>query len=422
MKARTGFAAAVFGGIVALAQGCAGLPQVGDKAPGAPALGGKCPDMRSADAVASFEWAKEFKVDASVAGKLKGGLAAALELDAIAAGLDADLRTACGGLAADLGAQGTWKSGAEACDTAVDAMAKARGRLGASARITLTVRPPRCSASIDAMADCAARCDASVTPGKAEFRCEGGEFSGGCEGECSGSCSASAAARCEGTCQGSCSGSFSGSCDGTCNGKCDGKTSQGARCAGQCDGSCEGSASGRCQGGCSGDCEFKAAARCDGTCTGRCSVEFKEPTCSGEIVPPKVSAECKARCDARVSARASCTPARVALRVVAAVDTRAVAEYQAAIEKNLPAVLKIAVGMKDRLGSLSASVKGVVKGAQGAVKGAASGAGGAQLMACVAEPFKSAIDAAASIRASVDVSVKVQASASASGSASAGGG
>ena len=417
-------AAAIAAGLGVIALSCAGLQKMSEgKAPGgAPGLGGKCPDMRSTEAVAAFDWASEFKVDASVAAKLKGGLGAAIELDKVASDIDADLRAACGGLASDLGEAGPWKTGSQACEAAIDAMGKARAKLGASAKITLAVRPPRCSASINAMADCAARCDATVTPGKAEIKCEGGELSGGCEGECKGSCEASASARCGGTCQGSCSGKFSGTCDGTCDGKCEGKTSKGAACAGKCEGKCEGNASGQCQGGCSGECEMKAAARCEGTCTGQCSVEFKEPSCSGEVTPPKVSAECKAHCDAKVSAKAHCTPARVTLRVEAAADARAVAEYKAAIEKNLPAVLKIAIGMKDRATRLAGSVKGVVKGVQGAVKGAASGTGGAQLMACVAAPFKAAVDAAASVRASVDVSVKVQASASASGSASTGGG
>ena len=46
---------------------------------------------------------------------------------------------------------------------------------------------------------------------------------------------------------------------------------------------------------------------------------------------------------------------------------------------------------------------------------------GARLVACVASPFKGALDAAASVKASVKVSVDVKASASASGSGSAGG-
>jgi hypothetical protein len=133
-----------------------------------------------------------------------------------------------------------------------------------------------------------------------------------------------------------------------------------------------------------------------------------------------VSAECKASCDAKVNGKLECTPAKVALKVEGAADAAVTAKYKAAIEKNLPAILKIAIGMKDRAASISANVQGVVEGAQGAVKVAASGSPmmGAALTACVAAPFKGALDAAASIKANVNVSVDVKASAEAHGSAS----
>jgi len=147
---------------------------------------------------------------------------------------------------------------------------------------------------------------------------------------------------------------------------------------------------------------------------------MKAPKCTGEVTPPKVSAECKASCDAKVSGKLECTPAKVALNVTGAADASVATKYKGAIEKNLPAILKIAVGMKDRVASITGSVEGVVEGAQATVK--ASTAGGpvvaGALTACVMNPFKGAMDAAASIKANVNVSVDVKASASASGSAS----
>jgi len=401
---------------------CGSLPKVPGGIPGM----AECPDMASAEAVAKFDWQKNFKLDAKVAGQLKGGVAAAIDLKALAAQIDGDLKVACGGLAKDLGSKEDFKDGTSACKAAIKVMGEVKAKMGASAKISLDIKPPVCSASMSAMADCAGECDASVKGGKAEVKCEGGEISGECGAKCEGSCHMEAAASCSGTCEGSCDASFSGTCGGKCDGKCDGKATPAggqADCKGKCEGKCDASAKGECKGKCGGSCELKGGGECKGTCSGKCSVEMKAPKCSGEVQPPKVSAECKAHCDAKVSGKLECTPARIALKIDGAADANATATFKAALEKNLPLVLKVAIGMKDRVGKVAASVKGVVEGAQGVVKVAASGnpAIGAQLTACVAAPFTGALDAAASMQASVNVSVDVKASASASGSASGGG-
>lgn len=397
---------------------CGNLPKV-PGVPNVPGMPGNCPDIANLEAVAAFDWAGEFKLDASAAGKLKGGITAAIHLQDLAASIDADLKTGCGNLAKDLGAEGEFEDGAAACKAAVAAMGDVKAKLGGSAKLTLDVKPPKCAVSFDAMADCAGSCDASVSGGKAELKCEGGEISGSCDAKCKGSCQLDASATCGGKCEGSCDAKFKGSCTGTCDGKCDGKKVKGA-CKGTCEGTCDAGASGDCKGKCSGSCQLDAGGSCEGTCSGTCSVEMKEPSCSGELTPPNVSAECKASCDAKLSSDVVCTPAKVVLKIEGAADAEAAAKYKAAIEKNLPAVLKIAIGMKDRVTGVVANVTGVVDGAQTAVKGAISGGPmtAAALTACVAAPFKGAIEAVASIKANVNVSVEVNASVSASGSAS----
>jgi hypothetical protein len=404
--------------------GALGLPALMDcgklpTPPGVPNVGGNCPDMASVDAVAKFDWQKEFKLDASASGKLKGGLSAAINLKALAAEMDGDLKAACGGLAKDLGATGDFADGKSACEAAIKVMGEVRAKMGANAKATLVVQPPHCSASMDAYADCAGHCDASVQGGKAEVKCEKGELSGTCDAKCEGKCELSAGGSCDGTCEGSCDAHFSGKCDGNCQGKCDGKDSKGS-CAGKCEGGCDAAGKGECKGKCGGSCQLKASAKCDGQCTGKCSVEMKAPKCTGEVVPPKVSAECKATCDAKVNGKLECSPARVALKIEGAADAAVSAKYKGALEKNLPAILKIAIGMKDRASSIAANVQGAVEGAQASVKAAAGASpmSGAALTACVAAPFKGAIDAAASIKANVNVSVDVKASAEAHGSAS----
>jgi hypothetical protein len=399
---------------------CGGLPKI-PGAPNVPGMPGNCPDMANVDAVAAFDWAKEFKLDVSAAGKLKGGVTAAINLKNLAAEIDGDLKVACTGLAKDLGAGGEFKSGEEACKAAIKVMGEVKGKLGAKAKLSLDIKPPTCSASMDAMADCSGKCDASVSGGKAEVKCEGGEISGTCDAKCEGKCELTAAAKCDGKCEGSCDANFKGTCSGACNGKCDGKDSKG-ECKGTCEGKCDAGGSGECKGQCGGSCHLKAGAECKGTCSGKCSVAMKEPKCSGKLDPPKVSADCKASCDAKVSGKLSCTPAHVVLKIDGAADAKVQAQFKGAIEKNLPGILKIAIGMKERVEGVAASVTGVVDGAQAAVKASTSGGPAitAALTACVAMPFKGAIDAAASVKASVNVSVDVKASASASGSGKAG--
>jgi hypothetical protein len=407
-------AAATFAA-AALTTSCDKIPIDPGSAVGAAA---GCPDVSSLQAIASVDWAAEFGLEAAMGAQIKGGLSAALELQAFAAKLDAELKAACGGLATDLGATGDFADGPAACKAAAAAMADVRGKLGGGVKIALAIDPPRCSASLDAMASCVAECDASVEPGSVKVECEPGKLAGSCDAECSGSCSMEAGAKCEGTCHGSCDASFSGTCGGECTGKCDGKKVTGAACAGTCAGSCTAQAEGSCGGNCSGSCELKAAAKCEGTCTGSCSVEMKAPRCEGKVQPPKASAECNASCETKVQADVQCTPARVNVVITGAADAALAAKYKAALQAHLPAVLKVAIGMKDQALGVAANVKDVAGGVTASIKALkASPQVGARLTACVAAPFKGAFDAAASIKANVDVSVEVKASASVSGSA-----
>ena len=388
-------------------------PDVADKA-------ASCPDLASARAAARLDWQSEFSLETEPAASISGGVQAALELESFAAKLDVDLKVACSGLAAELGDKAKHASAADACKAATSAMADAKASIGAEASYELVIIPPHCAAEMSAMADCLGECDANIEPGSAKVECESGKLVGSCSAECTGSCELEAAAKCSGTCSGSCDAKFTGTCGGTCKGKCDGKKSKG-ECAGECKGTCEGTAEGECKGKCDGSCEMEAAAECSGTCRGECSVEMEAPSCEGEVKAPTASAECNARCDANVQAKVECTPAQVALQISGKVDAAAAAQYKAAIEKGMPAVLAIAVGMKDRAPKVAAIIKVVTQGAGSVVKsvsgkGTGGASAGARLSSCVGAKLQAAAAAAASVKASVDVSVDVQASASASGS------
>lgn len=401
---------------------CGALPKGLPGPAGDLAAAGSCPEL-NAEALANLDFAKEFKISAEAGAKLKAGVLASVEIKEFAAKIDADLKGACGGIAADLGDKTEFKSGEEACKAAAKAMGDFKAKIGANAKIALAVKPPVCRADMGVMADCAAKCDAKVSGGSAKVECEPGKLSGSCEAQCEGSCDVEAGAACNGECSGKCDAQMKGTCSGKCDGKCDGKDSKGASCAGTCEGKCDATVQGECKGKCGGSCKLKAGAKCEGTCSGKCSAEMKAPKCNGEVKPPEMSAECKGQCDAKVSAKAECTPASVGLSITGAADAKAAEQFKATIEKNLPIVLKVAIGLATSAPKVAISGKAAVEGVQASVTEIAKSAGasaamvGGRLTNCFAGTFKGAIDGAASIQANVNVSVDVKASASASGSA-----
>lgn len=402
---------------------CGQLKQLKDTAGKVSEAAAGCPDLASVDAIAQADFSK-LGLDVQGAAKMKTALTASFQLQGFAASIEADLKGACGKLAADLGAQVPADAKAEdTCKAAAKAIGEIKAKAGGSFK--LSIKPPACSASVSAMADCSAKCDANVKGPSAQVKCEGGELSGECGAKCEGKCELSAGGQCGGSCNGSCDANFSGECQGKCDGKCDGKATGkagGADCKGKCEGKCDAGGKGECKGSCKGSCELKGGAECKGTCSGKCSVEMKAPKCTGKVQPPEMSAECKGKCDAEVNAKVDCTPAQVMVKAEGSADAKAAEKLVAALQGNLPAVLKVAIGMKDKAIGVAANVKGVLEGVQGSmsamVKGGPTAA--AKLTACVGGKFTGAFDAAASIQANVNVSVNVQASASASGEAKAG--
>ncbi len=402
---------------------CGGaMPSMPGGGGGLPGVGGNCPDMAKVEAIESFDFEKEFKLKADVAAKIKAGAGAAVEMKELAAKIDGDLKVACGNLAHDLGHAGDFKDGQDACQAAGKIMGEVKAKLGANLKVALDFAEPKCGMDVKAYGECSGHCDATVKPGEVP-KCEGGKLQGTCSGKCQGECEASASAACSGECSGSCDAEIKGSCSGNCQGKCDGKATPagaGGQCAGTCEGKCSGNVKAECKGKCGGSCKMSAQAECKGTCSGSCSVDMEAPKCTGKLEPPKMSAECKAKCDAKVQAHASCTPPHVALKISGGADAALQAKFQAAVEKNLPGVLEVSIGMGKHLGELTGSMEAVINGVQAGISGAGDAMTVGRLTACVGAPFKGALDAVANVKASVNVSVNVQASASASGSGKAG--
>jgi hypothetical protein len=412
-----------------LLSGCGAAGGLGGLASAVPGVGGKCPDLSKPEAILAFDFASNFKLSAEAGAKLKSATAAAVELKGFADQVDADLKAGCGGIAKDLGASGEFADGQAACKAALKAIGDTKAKIGASAKLAVVIKPPKCLADLNAYGDCAGKCDVSASGGKAKVECEPGKLAGKCDAQCEGSCDVQAGAKCEGTCSGTCDAEIKGTCSGKCNGKCDGKDAKGASCAGTCDGKCEGGkVQGECKGKCGGECKLKASAKCEGTCSGKCTTEFKEPKCTGEITPPKVSADCKAHCDASVSAKMECTPAQVGITATGVADAKAFESLKVALEKNLPLVLKVSVGMGERAAKMAGNAKAVLEGTVSSMTEIAGSGGGqaalttGQLTACLGETFKGAIAAAGSLQANVNVSVNVSASASGSAGGGAKGG
>lgn len=400
----------------AMPGGAAGTPVGGGGGPLAGLTGsGNCPDMAKVEAIESFNFEKEFKLKADVAERIKTGAEAAAEMKALSEKIDGDLKSACGTLAHNLGAQGDFKDGQEACKAANKAIGDAKAKLGAKAEVKIDASEPHCGVEMHAYADCAGKCDATVKPGAAEVKCEPGKLQGQCSAKCSGVCEASAAAQCSGECRGSCDADVKGTCSGKCTGKCDGKVldaKANGRCEGTCDGKCDAEIKGECKGKCGGECKLNAAAECKGTCTGSCTTTMQAPKCTGKVEPPQMSAECKAKCDASVQGKAECTPPHVAVRIIGATDAVAEAKFRAVIEKDLGAVIKVAVGTGKGAVELADNMKVVIEGVQSGMQAAGDPMTVGRLTACVAAPFKGALDAVTSVKANVSVSVSVQASAS----------
>lgn len=393
--------------------------------------------------------------------KFKAMMTASADLAVLAEGMIEDTSAACTAMANDLELEDTWTAKGdpsspeytqEVCGAVATAIGEIKAQASASGGCTfgLEVSPSeiKCEASISAQASCEGQCqvDADCQPGSVNARCEG-EISGECSGECSGdvtckgsaevaaNCEGTCAAECTGTCEGECTGTIEGGCEGTCSGTCDGECSaedaQG-RCEGTCSGTCEGTCTqpaanatckgqcaAKCTGTCTGDCEFAADAsvECEGkvSCSGGCSVEYTEPTCSGEITPPscEVDADCSASCEASAEANATCTEPSVVLTYSCSgeADFEMIDKLVATLRTNLP---KLLINFQAR-GEAAVNLAGDFVGSlEGVVS--ASGSLSGKALVCI----KAAIEAQANVQA--NVSVSVEASASVSGEASGSGG
>jgi hypothetical protein len=337
----------------------AGAPaQTASASASAPRPPPSCPPITNPDKVVSFDW-KELGVDAPLATRLRGVSGAAVEAQLLSAQIEAELRPACAGIAADLGSKGVYASAPVACQAAVDALKAARAKLGPAAKVGVRIHPAVCPTPISTVKDCAKRCNGDDQAPDAT--CAGATI-GRCPGTCDGPCEMRQPGTCDGTCLGRCESGFNGTCGGTCKGTCNGKPMKEAgECKGTCEGSCDAVTKGACKGRCAGGCQLHASA-CAGACAGKCSVALEDPKCWGSVKLAGTGPECSAYCELRAVHRAACGPAQVDVRVDGAKDAKAKAAYTGAIERHLPAILKVEAMLRDHAVALGKSKTAVADG------------------------------------------------------------
>ena len=341
--------------------------------------------------MSAFDWSKELGVDAPTAARLRGVSGTAVEVHLFAGQVGNELRTACAGIAAELGNRGTFPSAPVACQAALDAMKATRAKLGPTARVAIHVHPEVCAESMEEVKGCEKRCtgdeQAPVTA------CIGATV-GRCPGTCEGGCEVRPAGVCEGQCEGQCEGGYTGTCEGSCKGKCNGKAMKPAgECKGKCEGSCDAVGRGECKGKCVGGCQVHASA-CTGLCTGHCSVAIQDPRCIG-TVRAGGSAECASYCDLFAVRHMSCGATPVDVRVSGAKDAAAASAYRVAIERHMPMLLKVERQLSGRVDALAKAKAIVSEGAKAITAGA--GASTPALASCVSGYDKAATEGVASL-------------------------
>lgn len=318
-----------------------------------------CPELGSgADTLRA-----SFSADARANGKVRAFVTAAKDVVAVSNHIEAEIADACRRIGADIGMQpgelaARNEPGGQASGACAALSARIDAILRSGVQVSVQVLPPRCTANVQAEANCSGACNVEVSPAEIVARCEPARLSGFCQGRCSGRCD--------------------GRCSGQCNGQCAVRDAQG-NCAGQCNGQCYGA--------------------CDATCHARCEGQWQAPKCEGHVQGPSADAECNASCKAHANVNASCTPAQV--NVLSNANADIAMRLVNSLRVHLPRLVYAEVALGKRLaGDIQ------VVGQVGAQLPRIIGQAGAHALACVA----AAADASATASARINVSVQASAS------------
>lgn len=375
-----------------------------------------CPDLSDPASFSPADLSADFVLSADEAKRLRNALSAAAGVLALSAKLDTEVRTACDGIARELGGKRDFDAAESSCAAAVRAINDARGRLGSGARFNVAYVAPQCALPAVAIVGCLRRCD-HVEPAASDLPvspprldCPAAASAGACDGKCAGSCDVAEGMVCDGHCRGGCDWGFHGTCDGTCVGHCNGTASHGI-CTGNCVGQCNGVVKqGICRGRCQGPCELRRPAACAGSCSGRCSGGWKTLQCENIPKGATADAACGSRCDTDLSAAAQCSLARVTVTIDHARDAARAKQLATALQRYLPAILRVSVGMKTRAIAAARSALVALQSSEDLISGAgARGGRGGALSTCASGALRGGLTAIGSVNVSVRIAVEVKA-------------
>jgi hypothetical protein len=367
---------------------------------------------QSAEGCPEFQQGQAFDANVALEAHARAFVEASADLGVVASSLKGAVKTACVGIAGDLGAPDTWTalgdaddatsngSGTGACDAARAHIVTIMNA-NPNANFALAISRGECHTDFDAEAQCEAGCTSQTKcdPGTVATRCDPAQLSVVCTGNCS------AQATCEGTasvaanCEGSCEAECTGHCSGTCVDENGQKTDNDANCHGKCKDHCSGTCNGRCT------IDASSGVQCGANvwCKGGCSTSYTQPRCETECTPPMctIDESCFESCRASVASKTICDPPTVKLLADASAGGD-VAKVVATINKNLPPLIQsaeaqgqIVVGEVQNLG---ASAKAVID---------ASGSFDLKSASCVAAAAESLTKTTATLQVSTQAGAGV---------------
>ncbi len=224
----------------------------------------------------------------------------------------------------------------------------------------------KCSASLDARANCHAKCDVSgKCEAKAEVRCDGKLPTVSCEGGCKAEVEGGTF-QCKGSCdvtvKGSCTAQGGVDCQGKCQGTCTGSTDAEGNCKGSCEGTCAATAPGaKCEGSFEGECSGTCTATgpsANVECNAKCTTSPGKPIkCDGKVTGGcEVDAKCNANCDASVQAKADCQVKPFEIKAQGAASANLEAAI-ASLQVHLPKLAVAVLGRGEAMGDVAESFR-----------------------------------------------------------------
>jgi hypothetical protein len=338
--------------------------------------------------------------------------------------IDADMKSACIGMAQDLGIPAAEYAPPLGMEMAAGAATRAActrvnseiqsiltNDVPTTAKLAIVYTPAVCTIDAHAQTLCVQRCEPKTVT-VTELMCNPGHFYGQCSATCMGTCGGSCSATCQGQCTATCNGTCSGHCNGKCMGTCAAMNADGT-CFGACNGTCMGTCDATCTGTCSGSCNGTCSATCSGGCQGDCMIWAQPPQCT-EVKKEVTVDECQTTCESQAKFEATCTEPSLFVSFGVSPHKPSVDKLVTALKNHYGLLLKVALRTGTTIGTSAAGFQVALSG----VTTYAQMVGG-EAIVCAADAISAVSKSATQIDVSASFSVMISASATATGSAAA---